>query len=153
MQAAPAADDKYIFVFVRQDLSIPQQLVQSNHATLSLASKYIINGTPNLVLIGVPDRDGLIEAGNLLTQYGHRYYAWFEPDYDLGLTAIATVPLSREEKKLLAHYTLWRPNALVAQLVERPAALKSRVKVGCSIQPQGTTPPCAGLAQRQSRAF
>lgn len=78
-----------------------------------------------MVLIGVPDRAGLAEAIRKISQWGHGYYAWFEPDFDLGLTAVATVPLDREAKKLFSNYALWRPIYAPSSAVEQSAALKA----------------------------
>lgn len=101
--------DRHLYVFVRQDLTLTQQIVQSNHASLSIASRHHIEGIPNIVIIGVPDRAGLAEAIRRMIQWGLGYYAWFEPDFDLGLTAVATVPLDRDQRKLFSNYALWRP--------------------------------------------
>ena len=37
------------------------------------------------------------------------HVSWEEPDYDMGFTAIATVPLTGEQKLPLANYRLWKP--------------------------------------------
>lgn len=34
------------------------------------------------------------------------HFCWIEPDYDFGFTAIATAPLSAEQKAVLANYRL-----------------------------------------------
>jgi hypothetical protein len=84
-------------------------MVQSNHATLTIASsKYDFDGIPNIVLIGVPDLPALNRVQRKLAGCGIPHCAWIEPDNDMGFTSIATVPLSREEKEPLAHYRLWR---------------------------------------------
>lgn len=35
------------------------------------------------------------------------HYVWTEPDFDLGLTAVATVPLWGEQREVLANYRVW----------------------------------------------
>ena len=76
-------------------------------------------GIPNIVLIGLPNVSALnralakIKAANIL------HYAWIEPDYDFGFTAIATAPISGEKRKALANYRVYRTP--VAQANEHPA--------------------------------
>ncbi len=95
-----------------------------------------------MVLIGVPDRAGLAEAIRKITQWSHGYYAWFEPDFDLGLTAVATVPLDREAKKLLSNYALWRPiTSLVSSAGRASCSPQKPCEVGGSIPSQGTSSP------------
>lgn len=92
-----------------------------------------------MILIGVPDRAGLAEAIRKISQWGHGYYAWFEPDFDLGLTAVATVPLDREAKKLFSNYALWRPiTSLVSSVGRVPCGPQSCAEVGGSNPSQGT---------------
>jgi hypothetical protein len=102
-------------VFVRQDLSIPQQLVQSNHATLSFASLYGVDGIPNIVIIGVPNEQALRRVEKKLEACAIPHFSWTEPDYDLGFTAITTAPLTREEKVALANYRVYSPVVLIAK--------------------------------------
>lgn len=119
---------QYVYVFVRQDIPLQQQLVQSNHATLSLASHYGIEGIPNIVAIGVPDQAGLEEACAILSANQIPHWRWEEPDFDYGFTAIATAPISGDQRLCLAHYSLWKPggtDALLAQLVERPILIRT----------------------------
>jgi hypothetical protein len=98
-----------VYVFVRQDIPIQHQMVQSNHAVLTVSSAVAIDGIPNIILIGVPDVPALNRAKAKLIAHGIDHSEWVEPDMDLGFTAMATVPLSVEEKIPLAHYRLWRP--------------------------------------------
>lgn len=94
-------------------------MVQSNHATLTIASSpYDFAGIPNIVLIGVPDLAALKRADRKLSDCGIVHCAWTEPDGDMGFTAIATVPLSSEEKEPLKQYRLWR-HSLFARSSEK----------------------------------
>lgn len=110
-------------MFVRQDISLADQIVQSNHAVLTISSSsYIFSGIPNIILIGLPDQSALHRAQKKLALNAIPHCAWTEPDNDLGFTAIATVPIDYEKKKVLANYRLWCPCSPVAQLVEQPSA-------------------------------
>lgn len=68
-----------------------------------------IDGIPNIVLIGVPDQSALTRVIRKLESHSIRHCVWKEPDFDLGLTAVATVPLDRVEKEALRNYRLWSP--------------------------------------------
>lgn len=88
-----------------------------------MASRHEITGIPNIVLIGVPTQKHLDRVRLKLDNAGLSYCAWEEPDLNMGLTALATVPLSVEEKQVLARYRLWQ-YCPVAQLAEQPARRK-----------------------------
>ena len=96
-------------MFVRQDLPLSQQIVQSNHAILSLSQWFRIDGIPNVIVIGLPDVAALNRAKSKLDKERIAYYAWHEPDFDYGFTALATVPLTPERKTVLKHYRLYSP--------------------------------------------
>ena len=110
-------------MFVRQDLPLEHQIVQSNHASLTLASLIEIGGIPNIILIGVPNQAGLLRVHERLAANAIGHYMWEEPDYEMGLTAIATHPLDLEQKKVLSQYRLWRPISACSSEKERPSTL------------------------------
>lgn len=102
------ANDRWLFLFIRQDISLPQQITQAGHAIYGLVNSYRPEfDTPNFVTIGVPDLNALkrVQAKLNVNQVPH--YAWVEPDFDLGFTAIATIPLDEEQKKVLSNYRLY----------------------------------------------
>jgi len=105
----PQSDERYAYIFVRQDLSLAQQIVQANHATMLMTSQTPGIGLPNLVVIGVPDKDALDRVSRKLIFHKIRHYLYFEPDDYIGHSAIATVPITVEEKKVLSNYRLWKP--------------------------------------------
>lgn len=45
------------------------------------------------------------------------HYAWTEPDFDFGLTAIATAPIHGAQREALMNYRVYVP---IAQPAERP---------------------------------
>lgn len=110
-------------------MTLANQIVQSNHASLTLASWSEIDGVPNLVVVGVPDERSLSKAKQKLVDAGIEYFAWIEPDGGLGFTSLITEPLDRERKQALKNYRLWRPvefnRSAVAQSAERSEALKA----------------------------
>lgn len=112
----PHAPAEYVFIFVRYDLPLPQQLVQTNHATMKMASLYGIEGTPNIALIGVSDIVELRNVSRLLSDLEVPHHDWYEPDFDLGFTAIATAPISGAQRTALSHYDTWKRSRAVSSI-------------------------------------
>lgn len=110
-----------MFVFVRQDIPLQHQTVQSAHAVLTMAQYFRVDGTPNIILIGVPDQAGLKKVEAKLDRERVAYHSWHEPDYGFGFTAIATEPMTKERKEFLKDYRLYAP---VVQSAERPALIR-----------------------------
>lgn len=77
------------------------------------------------MLIGVPHLAALERVQEKLNLNKIAYHAWHEPDFDYGFTAIATVPISKERKAVLANYRLYSP---VVSALKTPA----RGPVPCS---------------------
>lgn len=102
-------DHPYFYVFVRRDISLAQQIVQTNHATYEMAVRF---ANPNLqtsiVLIGVADKTELEQVMERLDRYKIAYQKFEEPDFDMGLSAVATLPiLTKRQRKALSIYKLW----------------------------------------------
>lgn len=62
---------------------------------------------PSIVLIGVPNRRALERVIEKLRLHRIEFSPFFESDGDMGLSAVATVPLSEDERALLQNYKLW----------------------------------------------
>lgn len=116
-------EPRYCFIFVRQDISLAQQVVQSSHATYLMASifKEEIQEIPHIVLIGVPDKSSLDNIMERLIQKEIRFAAYREPDFGMGLSAISTVPLNPEQRAMLSEYKTWKPVCGGSSNVEQPA--------------------------------
>ncbi len=94
-------------MFVRQDIPTEHQVVQSCHAVYHLATTYQPDsGIPNIIAIGIPDLAALKRVETKLQNHHIPHFSWSEPDYDFGFTAIATAPLTEEQKVVLANYRL-----------------------------------------------
>ena len=85
-----------------------------------------------MVLIGVPNLASLEKTQRKLAAAGIVHYDWIEPGNDLGFTAIATVPLSREKKKVLANYRLWSPTRACSS--EKEQVGSDKVPAGSVVQ-------------------
>ena len=101
-----------IYVFVRKDLSFPQQIVQACHACVEAREFYPADlETPNLVLIGVNDENKLVNTLRRLEKLGIRCKAFVEPDIGDQFTAIATAPISGESRRHFRQYQLLKSDA------------------------------------------
>ena len=99
----------YVFTFIRKDLPLNHQMVQACHSALEAGSEFKEAGKiPNLVLCELKDLDHLYDTAELLQGKGIKFHNFFEPDNDIGHSSITTEPMSREQKKALSHYRLWR---------------------------------------------
>ena len=97
----------YVYIFVRQDLSNEQQLVQSAHATLVLGSKLGKKYDPSelyFAVIGVPRLTSFCQVMKDLKKHGTEYECFYEPDQGNTMTAIATYPIKKEERGNLLEY-------------------------------------------------
>lgn len=67
---------------------------------------------PSIVLIGVPNKKALERVIHKLRTNNIEHTPFFEPDWDMGLSAVATSPnLSSEQRNALRNYSIWRdPN-------------------------------------------
>jgi hypothetical protein len=97
----------YSYIFVRQDLSPEQQLVQAAHVTCVLGSK--IKTDPSklyFVVVGVEDLDRLNEICVSLSLKGHEFVDFIEPDVGDERTAIATLPIRGDMRKDFKKFNL-----------------------------------------------
>lgn len=101
---------EYCYIFVRQDLSKEQQLVQAAHATLVLGSKLKRTDVSELyfTVIGIPQLIDFRSVMNDLNAHGTKYETFYEPDQGSTLTAIATHPIPKDERGILKDYKLLR---------------------------------------------
>jgi len=70
------------------------------------------NAIPSIVLIGVPNKKALERVIVKLRANNIEHSPFFEPDWDMGLSAVATTTnLSDEQRNALRNYAIWRePN-------------------------------------------
>lgn len=101
-------DDRFVYVFIRQDIALADQLVQAMHAVFNMVACRREYGEPNIVLIGIPNEKSLNRVLLKLQQCQLPHFAWREPDLAIGFTAIATSPLDSQQKQSLCNYRLWR---------------------------------------------
>jgi hypothetical protein len=125
-------------------MTLAQQIVQTNHATFEMASTLtrINNATPSIVLIGVPDKKALDRVIDKLNTNQIKFSLFHEDDYDMGLTAVATVPLDEDQRAIMRNYKLWNEstfNTRVAQRSERQDSRQAYLEAG------GSTPSARAM--------
>lgn len=96
----------YVYIFVRQDLSNEQQLVQAAHVALVLGNKLKKDSVAELyfAVIGIPQLSDFCKVMKDLKKHGTQYECFYEPDQGNTLTAIATHPIKKDERGILLDY-------------------------------------------------
>lgn len=102
--------DPYVYVLLREDLPPEQLIVQAAHAALEAGFSFEKPGeTARLVLLAVPDREALAAAAQRLARHGIEHHMFFEPDFEMGHSALATRPVHRlKERHLMRAYPLFK---------------------------------------------
>lgn len=93
-------DHSYMYVITRKDLSQPQRAVQAGHAIIEATRAYLTPDCehPSIVLCGERDEGRLQRLYDTLTHHGVEFKAFYEPDIGHQLTAIATAPVSGNDR-------------------------------------------------------
>lgn len=95
----------YMYLFVRDDLPQPQQIVQTAHAVDELNKEHPHDPGNYMVLCGVKGESELLDLSLWLNEQNIVHHMFYEPDVD-SYTAIATKPLIGEERKPLKRFKL-----------------------------------------------
>lgn len=97
---------KYVYIITRTDLPPPVATVMSCHAAMeaSLAFSDSKSDHPHICLCAVKNEANLISGALHLNSYGIRFYAWYEPDRNNELTALATAPISGNQRRYLRKF-------------------------------------------------
>jgi len=114
----------YVYVIVRTDIRLRNQLVQLGHACLEAGAAFYrpsIGTTvqadgqirherevASLIALQVPDQAALLVAAEELTKAGIRHEIFFEPDHGMGWTALTTEPISGKMRETFKKYKLWK---------------------------------------------
>lgn len=115
-----------VYVFVRQDIPVVHQMVQSNHATQQMFERFGRSGDrilhippfedndpdsiPKLILIGVPNEESLKDVAKHLDRNRVYHYLYHEPPECgsiSGYTALTTIPVDDTLKFVFAQYERW----------------------------------------------
>jgi hypothetical protein len=96
---------------VREDLSPPQQAVQSCHACIEATSAFALGNLadhPSVIICGVRDEQQLHKVRRYLIDSGIRHVHFYETDLDDELTALATEPVHGDRRRLFRKFQLLR---------------------------------------------
>ena len=94
----------YTYLIVRKDITVPQQIVQSAHA--SLDAGYAFGKHSHLVCCGVESENSLTSVAQYLDTNNILYKMFYEPDNKLGYTAICTEPLRGDNRNPMRKFRL-----------------------------------------------
>lgn len=99
-------NENYAYIFVREDLSPAQRIVQSAHAVFEAVP--LNNSHPSLVVLAVKNESKLRKVMSYLIEQNIRFSSFCEPMTPLNasVTAICTEPLIGERRGLLRKYQL-----------------------------------------------
>ena len=113
----------YVYVLVRTDISLEQQLVQASHAALEAGFRFTQpSQVASVIVLSVSSREELEAAAQRLTIKGIDHHLFFEPDFGMGHSALATRPLThKKERHLMRKYPLYRMTATVPGMAASPA--------------------------------
>lgn len=95
----------YVYMFIRDDLSHPQQIVQTAHAVEEASKKFKSDGQNFMVLCSAKDEDHLFDIGMHLAKNNIDHHTFYEPDIE-GYTAIATRPLVGSDRNCMKRFSL-----------------------------------------------
>jgi hypothetical protein len=101
----------YSYIFVRQDISPEQQLIQFGHAACVMGKnlpEHICPHNLNFVGIGVPNEPSLIKALFHIYDNDIGHHKFYEPDINNELTAIASSPIEGEKRIVFKNYKTLR---------------------------------------------
>lgn len=107
----------YVYVLVREDIPVAQQLVQASHAALEAGFRFQQpEKTASLIVLSVPDEAALKEAAARLAGHDIEHHMFFEPDFGpMGYSALATRPLvEKKDRHRMRKWPLYRPTQLEA---------------------------------------
>lgn len=109
-------EDRYVYIFTRQDISPEQQLVQTAHAAFKLgivraasfvAAPLIPNpDTTFFVVVGVRDLEALLAVRSILVAFHRDFVVFNEPDLNNEPTSIATYPIYESARFELLAFNL-----------------------------------------------
>lgn len=98
----------HIYMFVREDISPEQKIVQCSHAAHEAGKLEKGTDISSLVLLSVADEDELKKIAMRLDMLGINFYMFFEPDNEMGYSALCTCPVTESERKHFKKYKLFR---------------------------------------------
>lgn len=100
-----------MYVFVRNDLSAPQQAVQACHASIECANLFNLEKLPDhpsVIILAAKNENKLQQCVSFLSENNIQFVEFHEPDLGHQLTAIATEPIFGDKRNLFKKFQLLR---------------------------------------------
>ena len=123
------ANSPALYVFVRTDIPIADQIVQVGHVCALAASTFTVPDRCRLVLLAVDNDAAIGEAVDRCQQHDIRSVTFYESDAvengqaPMGATATCTEPIPWSARRPLRRYRLWRePRQLANDKCHKPLA-------------------------------
>lgn len=95
-------------MFVRTDIPIVNQIVQVGHVCYEAGLKFDANDNTYLVLFQCESEDELKKTEYWLNSRGVETHIFFEPDNNMGYSALCTQPVSGSLRKIFRRYKLYK---------------------------------------------
>lgn len=90
----------YIYTFIREDISPEQRIVQIGHACYEAGKAFRDTyGISSLILLSAADEQDVKRIMKKLDRRGIEYVSFFEPDNDMGYSAICTRPVIDDRER------------------------------------------------------
>jgi hypothetical protein len=99
----------FVYIFVREDLPPIQQVIQTAHVTHEAGIKFgrLGNKISHFCIFGVKNEFELMKIRTDINLHSPIHFTtFFEPDFDIGYSAMATGPVIGEERKFFSDYKL-----------------------------------------------
>lgn len=109
-------ETKYIYVVVRKDIPVEDQMVQVGHACFDAGKKFGLKGV-HLVLLEVENVFDLHSLWDDMENAKIQYCQFWEDNlvtdylgfkHEMGYTAFCTQPISGKKRQIFANYPLWK---------------------------------------------
>lgn len=94
-------------MFIRTDIPIPNQIVQVGHVCYEAGLKFNAKDNTYLVLFQSESEDELKEIESWLNFNEIDTHVFFEPDNNMGYSALCTQPVSGSLRKIFRRYKLY----------------------------------------------
>jgi len=108
--AVPNPDGpSFVYALIRSDLTLPQQLVQTAHATHESGGQFGAPAGCHLIVLVVANEAVLRAHRDRLVAAGIPLVLFTEPDLGDAATALATGPLTQADRLHFRGMSLWKP--------------------------------------------
>lgn len=105
----------YLYIFIREDLSNPQKVVQSSHLAWEVSKKYNLDIHPSMIVIGAKDLNYLHRQKELFQEKQMEVLSFIEPMFNNEMTAIGILTMNNEERSHFRKFQLLKPSSFTKE--------------------------------------